>query len=436
MTVVIVLEGAVPGRFTVAVSPLAELAASLHVLTEHEHHADRAPWAEEVVRTAPPAFLAGLRRFSPLWTALRWRGFYTGLDGPACGGGTPGRGTAGRGTAGPGTAGPGTAGPGTAGPGTAGRGTAGRGMEAREASGRGTVGQRVAGQGTAGWGAATRAPTLARLPLDQFAELTAYSCASGYLGYAFDRLLHDPAQAAALRHAASGLPEPHLALAEDLLRGPEALRADVLGFLDLCRHVFFGALWAETEPVLTSAAHRVRQRLADEGPAAALMSLSPSSAQLAHASPDAAGEGGGPLRVIFDKVHHAVITPARTPVLLIPTLYGAPHLVVKNEPGLPPVVHFPVHSPVVGVTLARSRMLALTDPRRVRLCRLIARQSMTTADLAHRLAMTRPQVSRHLRTLRDLGLVRTERHGRYVHYGLDLAAVGRIGQDVATALQY
>jgi DNA-binding transcriptional ArsR family regulator len=379
MTVVIVLEGALPGRFTVAVSPLAELAASLHVLTEHGHHADRAPWAEEVARTAPPAFRAGLRRFSPLWTALRWRGFYTGLDGPAWGGGAPGPGV--------------------------------------------------------GAGPAGRAPTLARLPLDQFAELTAYSCASGYRGYAFDRLLHETAQAAALRHAASGLPEPHLALAEDLLRDPAALRADVLAFLDLCRRVFFGALWAETEPVLTGAAHRVRQRLADDGPAAALVSLSPSSARLAHPSPGTAS-GGGPLRVVFDKVHHAVITPARTPVLLIPTLYGAPHLVVKNEPGLPPVVHFPVHAPVVGVTLARSRMLALTDPRRVRLCRLIARQSMTTADLAHRLSMTRPQVSRHLRTLRDLGLVRTERHGRYVHYGLDLAAVGRLGHDVATALQY
>ncbi|MGW6309364.1 metalloregulator ArsR/SmtB family transcription factor, partial [Streptomyces niveus] len=158
---------------------------------------------------------------------------------------------------------------------------------------------------------------------------------------------------------------------------------------------------------------------------AALAALSPSSVRLAD-----------PPRVVFDKVHHAVITPARTPVLLIPTRYGAPHLVVKNEPGLPPVLHFPVDAPVVGVTLARSRMLALTDPSRVRLCRLIARQSMTTADLADRLSMTRPQVSRHLRALRDLGLVRTERNGRYVHYGLDLDAVDRIGRDVATALQY
>ncbi|MFI0445442.1 ArsR/SmtB family transcription factor [Actinomadura sp. 6N118] len=82
------------------------------------------------------------------------------------------------------------------------------------------------------------------------------------------------------------------------------------------------------------------------------------------------------------------------------------------------------------VTLARSRLLALTDPSRTRLCRLIARQAMTTADLAERLSMTRPQVSRHLRVLRELGLVRVERNGRYVHYGLDLAAVERIGRDV------
>jgi hypothetical protein len=56
--------------------PLAELAASLHVLTEHTHHAEHAPWADQVARAAPPAFRSGLRRFAPLWTALRWRAFY------------------------------------------------------------------------------------------------------------------------------------------------------------------------------------------------------------------------------------------------------------------------------------------------------------------------------------------------------------------------
>lgn len=342
MAVVVVLEGVGADRFTVAVAPLAELAATLHVLTEHTHHPEHAAWAAEVTATAPPAFRNGLRRFAPLWTPLRWRAFYPGLN---------------------------------------------------------------------------------ENSLDRFAELTAYTCVSRYHGFHFSRLLHDPLQAAALRDATARLPEPYIRLAEDLLRDPEALRTDVRGFLDLCREVFFSALWAETAPILTQAVHRLRQQLAHDGPAAALVSLSPATLQR------------DPERVIFDKVHHAVLSPARTPVLLIPTRYGAPHLLVKDEPGLPPVVHFPVDAPGVGVTLARNRMLALTDPHRVRLCRLIARQAMTTADLADRLSMTRPQVARHLRVLRELGLVRVERNGRFVHYGLDLAAVERIGQDVVTALQ-
>ncbi|MFG2175655.1 DUF5937 family protein [Streptomyces niveus] len=92
-----------------------------------------------------------------------------------------------------------------------------------------------------------------------------------------------------------GSPHVRNKLAEALLRDPEALRADVLAFLDLCRPVFFGALWAESEPLLARAAHRVRQRLADDGPVSALASLSPSSVRLAD-----------PPRVVFDKVHHAV----------------------------------------------------------------------------------------------------------------------------------
>lgn len=56
----------------------------------------------------------------------------------------------------------------------------------------------------------------------------------------------------------------------------------------------------------------MRQQLSDHGPEAALTSLSPSNAHLA-----------APPRVVFDKLHHSVITPARTPVLLVPSHYGA-----------------------------------------------------------------------------------------------------------------
>src|SRR4051812_588253 len=90
MSVVIVLEGVGPDRFTVSVSALAELAACLHVLTEPAHHPEHALWAAEVVRSAPAGFRSGLRRFAPLWTALRWRAFYPGLDSTPSGTGLAG----------------------------------------------------------------------------------------------------------------------------------------------------------------------------------------------------------------------------------------------------------------------------------------------------------------------------------------------------------
>ncbi|MFD6337053.1 DUF5937 family protein [Streptomyces sp. NPDC060131] len=425
MSVVIVLEGAGPGSFTVAVSPLAELSACLHALTESAHHPELRDWGRAVTANASTELRAGLRRFSPLWSALRWRGFYPGLDGTRPAG--PGSGSGSGPTPGPGPA---------PGPG-AGQGSG-------------------VGQGSA---LEEQLRTVARLPIDRFAELTAFACVNGYTRFDFSRLLRSAAQRAALEHAATALSAGRRELAAQLLRDPETCRADLLAFLDRCRSEFFAEVWAGAEPELTRSALAVRGRLASgagravgggsgnsrllsaahathpthtthatrttEDLAEALASLSPDSSRL-----------GAPPRVVFDKLHHSVITPARTPVVLVPTRYNAPHLVVKNEPGLPPVLHYPVDAPEVGVTLARSRMLALTDPHRVRLCRLIAREPMTTLDLAARLSMTQPQVSRHLRALRDLGLVRAERSGRFVHYRLDLAAVERIGQDVVRALQH
>ncbi|MFD7088305.1 DUF5937 family protein [Streptomyces sp. NPDC059896] len=439
MSVVIVLEGAGPGSFTVAVSPLAELSACLHALTESAHHPELRDWGRAVTANASAELRAGLRRFSPLWSALRWRGFYPGLDGtrPAGAGTGVGLGIG---------AGPGAfAGP-SAGPGPGAGPSAGPGL--------GSVLEE-------------QLRTVARLPIGRFAELTAFACVNGYTRFDFSRLLRSADQRAALEHAATALSAGRRELAAQLLRDPEACRADLLGFLDRCRSEFFAEVWAGAEPELTRSALAVRGRLASgagraggsgngsgsgsasensrtahtarttrvtrvtratrttEDLAEALASLSPDSSRL-----------GAPPRVVFDKLHHSVITPARTPVVLVPTRFNAPHLVVKNEPGLPPVLHYPIDAPEVGVTLARSRMLALTDPHRVRLCRLIAREPMTTLDLAARLSMTQPQVSRHLRALRDLGLVGAERSGRFVHYRLDLSAVERIGQDVVRALQH
>ncbi len=66
---------------------------------------------------------------------------------------------------------------------------------------------------------------------------------------------------------------------------------------------------------------------------------------------------------------------------------------------------------------------ALSDPTRLRLIQLLAQQESGSAlcvmALADRLEVSQPAVSQHLRVLRNLGLVRSERRGFRVHYFLD-----------------
>jgi DNA-binding transcriptional ArsR family regulator len=146
-----------------------------------------------------------------------------------------------------------------------------------------------------------------------------------------------------------------------------------------------------------------------------------------------------PPRVVFDELYHATVrVVARTPCLLVPSAHGDPHLVVKHLPGFPAVVQYPVvpTADAVPVEEMRRRLAALQDPTRLRICRDILRHPSATAELATRLGMTAPQISRHLRQLREAGLVSTHRHGAAVYYRLDVDAVRRLGPDLLSGLRH
>ena len=79
---------------------------------------------------------------------------------------------------------------------------------------------------------------------------------------------------------------------------------------------------------------------------------------------------------------------------------------------------------------------ALGDETRLRLVELLARQeplaAMCVGRLAEELGVTSPAVSQHLRVLKDLGLVLSERRGYCIHYYLDqerLAAYQRLAAE-------
>lgn len=64
-------------------------------------------------------------------------------------------------------------------------------------------------------------------------------------------------------------------------------------------------------------------------------------------------------------------------------------------------------------------LAALADPVRRELVALLARGEMPAGELADRFTVSRPAVSRHLRVLREAGLVTSRAEGKRRLYALD-----------------
>ncbi|MET8824472.1 metalloregulator ArsR/SmtB family transcription factor [Streptomyces sp. NPDC004610] len=61
---------------------------------------------------------------------------------------------------------------------------------------------------------------------------------------------------------------------------------------------------------------------------------------------------------------------------------------------------------------------AIADPVRREILVMLRHTPLTAGEIAARFTITRPAVSRHLRVLRESGLVRDERLGRHRRYSL------------------
>jgi DNA-binding transcriptional ArsR family regulator len=146
----------------------------------------------------------------------------------------------------------------------------------------------------------------------------------------------------------------------------------------------------------------------------------------------------GPERVVFDKLQGGVVRLDKQPCVVVPSHFGWPHLLIKLEPGWPVTIQYGLRPPSVTAEVSleslRSRLLSFTHPARLRICRLISSEGLTTLELAERSGMTNSQVSRHLRALREVQLVRTERNGKLAHYQLDLEVVWSLGPDLVQAI--
>jgi DNA-binding transcriptional ArsR family regulator len=62
---------------------------------------------------------------------------------------------------------------------------------------------------------------------------------------------------------------------------------------------------------------------------------------------------------------------------------------------------------------------ALVDPHRRAVLDLLAQGELSVGELVERLGLTQPQTSKHLRVLRDAGLVRVEQRAQRRMYAID-----------------
>ena len=69
---------------------------------------------------------------------------------------------------------------------------------------------------------------------------------------------------------------------------------------------------------------------------------------------------------------------------------------------------------------------ALADPTRRQIVELVATREMSAGDIASRFDVTRPAISRHLRVLRESGLLRARGDAQRRIYALDPGALDEL----------
>jgi ArsR family transcriptional regulator, arsenate/arsenite/antimonite-responsive transcriptional repressor len=78
---------------------------------------------------------------------------------------------------------------------------------------------------------------------------------------------------------------------------------------------------------------------------------------------------------------------------------------------------------------------ALAEPLRWRIVELLGDEELCVCHIVEELGVPQPLVSHHLRVLRDLGLVRTERFRYWTYYRLEPAALAPLASRLGELVQ-
>ncbi|MBN1504191.1 MAG: metalloregulator ArsR/SmtB family transcription factor [Candidatus Eisenbacteria bacterium] len=77
---------------------------------------------------------------------------------------------------------------------------------------------------------------------------------------------------------------------------------------------------------------------------------------------------------------------------------------------------------------------ALSDPTRLEIVQLVSSSPRNVTELTSLVGVSQPKVSRHLKILRDAGLLNDVRRGKWVWYEIAPGSAGQPGGGIATAM--
>jgi DNA-binding transcriptional ArsR family regulator len=336
------------------VSPLAELTALLHALSDPGHHPAQRKRLAEIRGRAPGALSEELGRWSCLWGTYRTRLLF---------------------------------------PGPLGLGIAlDRELDA-----------------------------IASVPGEEFDTLAAWGLSGGYSGRDFSALRRRPAAVAELMRRARARGGCAADLAAALLADRERFRELLLTLLREAGATLLGDGWAAHEAALSTEARVQRFQMVRSGIAPTLQALSPATTR-----------GHDPERLVFDMLHQGQVNLDRQALLVMPSEFIAPHVLIKHEADWPAIFQYPRHP--AGQRLGRAdmqrRLAVLASPGHLALARMLAAEALPTIEIARRTGRSPAHVSRQLRAFRQVGLVEATRDGNLVYYRLTLPEVSRLGIDL------
>ncbi|MFD0960477.1 ArsR/SmtB family transcription factor [Paenibacillus chungangensis] len=75
---------------------------------------------------------------------------------------------------------------------------------------------------------------------------------------------------------------------------------------------------------------------------------------------------------------------------------------------------------MVSVEVMAEQFKLLGDKTRLKIVALVSQQQMCVCHLVEILQTTQPNISQHLRKLKDAGLVAEERRGQWIYYSLSI----------------